>query len=238
MQHRRLMAAAVIALALAASAAHARGQLQTRQTSIDLPAGVRAGRLVLANTGDAPLAVQVRVYAWTQDDGDDRLTPSENLVATPAIVEIPPGAEQLIRVVRPSAVMLEHELAFRVVVDQLPGDPDADAGSAVTVRMRYLIPAFVRAADPAPTDLHCRIAVARLDCVNHGGRAAQIGASSLVDAAGRSVEVTAGLLGYVLAGSTRSWPLDAAKLAALGPSRTLQVRLNGEPVSLALAPAP
>lgn len=238
MPSRRLMAAVVFALVLGAGAAHARGQLQTRQTSIDLPAGVRAGRLVLANTGDAPLAAQVRVYAWTQSDGDDQLAPSQTLVATPAIVEIPAGAEQLIRVVRPSSTALEHELAFRVVVDQLPGDPAADAGSAVTVRMRYLIPAFVRAANAPPVELHCRIAQARLECENRGGRAAQIGASTLVDAAGHSVEVTAGLLGYVLAGSRRSWPLNDKEVAVLGPSRTLQVRLNGEPVSLALDTAP
>ena len=236
MRHRRLMAAVVIALAVAAGTAHGRGQLQTRQTSIDLPAGARAGRLVLANTGDAPLAAQVRVYAWTQAGGDDRLAPSDSLVVTPAIVEIAAGAEQLIRVVRPDASAPTHELAYRVVVDELPGDPAVD-GTAVTVRMRYLIPAFVRAAEPAPAELHCRIAEARLDCENRGGRAAQIGASTLVDAAGQSVEITAGLLGYVLAGSARSWPLDAAELAALGPSRTLQVRLNGEPVSLALGPA-
>lgn len=238
MPSRRLTAAVVVVLALAAGTAHARGQLQTRQTSVDLPAGARAGRLVLANTGDAPLAAQVRVYAWSQADGDDRLVPSETLVATPAIVEIPAGAEQLIRVVRPVAAAPNQELAFRVVVDELPGNPAEAAGSAVTVRMRFLIPAFVRAARPAMVDLRCRIALARLACENRGGRAAQIGASSLVDAAGRTLEVTPGLLGYVLAGSTRSWPLDAAALAALGPPRTLQVRLNGEPVSLALGTTP
>jgi fimbrial chaperone protein len=233
---RRLVAAVVTALVVAAGAAHARGQLQTRQTGIDLPSGTRAGRLVLANTGDAPIAAQIRVYAWTQEDGDDRLEPSDALVASPPIIEIPPGGEQLIRLVRPNAAAVPQEQAYRVVVDELPGDPAEGQGSAVTVRMRYLLPLFVRAADPPPVALQCRIEADALTCRNHGGRAAQLGATRLVDAAGHKIEITPGLLGYVLAGSERRFPLDAAKLAASGPPGKLEVSLNGQPTTLELGP--
>lgn len=235
---RRLTAAVVIVLACVAGTTHARGQLQTRQTGIDLPAGTRAGRLVLVNSGDAPLAAQVRIYAWTQDGADDQLSPSDLLVATPAIVEIPAGGEQLIRIVRPDPATPKRELAFRVVVDELPGDPAAGGAAAVSVRMRFLIPAFVRTVDPAPAALQCRLDHATLACENRGGRAAQLGATRIVDAAGHAAEVTPGLLGYVLAGSARSWNLDASKLAAVGPHRKLQVRLNNEPVSIELSTSP
>lgn len=232
------LAAAVVVLACLAGAAHARGQLQTRQTGIDLPAGARAGRLVLANSGDAPVAAQVRVYAWSQDGTDDQLVPSDQLLATPVIVEIPAGGEQLVRVVRATAATPARERAYRVVVDELPGDPRAGAGVAVTVRMRYLIPVFERATDPAPASLRCRVHSARLACENRGGRAAQLGASTIVDAAGHKIVITPGLLGYVLAGSARSWALDPPALAGLGPRRTLRVRLNGEPATVELDPAP
>lgn len=235
MSRRRLLAAVVTALAVMAGAAHARGQLQSRQTGVDLPAGSRAGRLVLANTGDAPIAAQIRVYAWTQDGGtEDHLEPSTALVASPPIIEIPAGGEQLVRLVRPTAAAPEQEQAYRVVVDELPGPADAGDGAAVTVRMRFLIPAFVRAADPAPADLQCRIETAALVCTNHGGQAAQLGATTLVSAGGQSLDVTKGLLGYVLAGSSRRWPLDADRLATLDAPRTLEVRLNGQPARLAL----
>ena len=207
---RRLSAAAVTVLALAAGAAHARGQLQAKQTGIELAPDSRAGRLVLANTGDAPLAVQVRVYAWTQEGQEDQLTPSQALMPSPAIIEIPAGGEQLVRLVRPDTSKPGRELAYRVVVDELPGDAAASP-AAVSVRMRFLIPAFVRSVDPAPVNLRCRLESAALSCDNTGGRAAQLGASRLLDGAGRSVEITQGLLGYVLAGSSRRWPLDAAK---------------------------
>lgn len=225
--------ATLAALLMTAGSLHARGQLQTRQTGVDLPAGARAGRLVLANSGDAPVAAQIRVYVWTQEDGEDRLEPTDDLVVSPPIVEIPAAGEQLVRLVRADASPPAGELAYRVVVDELPGDSDA-AENAVAVRMRFLIPAFVRAADPAPTDLRCRIAISTLVCENRGGRAAQLGATELMDAAGNTLQVSPGLLGYVLANSSRSWPLPAEGLAALGQPRTLEVLLNGQSARISL----
>lgn len=234
---KALHAFAAASLVLAASAAgtvQARGHLQTRQTRIELPTGTRAGRLVLANSGDAPLAAQVRVYRWTQVDGADVLTEDPGLVASPQIVEIGAGAEQLVRVVRAASTAPAQEQAYRVVVEELPGDPAEQAGSAVAVRMRYLIPAFVRAARTEPDALSCRIAPAQLVCRNDGGRAVQFGASEFVDAQGRSVELSNGLLGYVLAGSTRHFTLDGDKFAA-GSPRALKVLLDGAPTTLDLA---
>lgn len=234
--HMRLSCLA-LALLLAAPTAAAKGQLQTRQTGVDLPAGTRAGRLVLANTGDAPVAAQVRAYAWTQVDGEDVLAPSTALTASPAIVEIAPGAEQLVRVVRGDGAAVPAEQAFRVVVDELPGDPDNEATNAVTVRMRYVLPVFVRAENAADPVLACQVGGASLTCRNSGGRAAQLGATTLVGSRGRS-ELTPGLLGYVLAGSTRRFALDAAKVAAAGTPASLQVQLNGQPTTVALGAAP
>ncbi len=233
---RRPIAAVLAVLALVAGTAHARGQLQTRQTGVDLPAGTRAGRLVLANSGSAPIAAQIRVYAWRQDGGEDVLEPSSALVVSPAIVEIPANGEQLVRVVRSDGRAVAREQAYRVVVDELPGDPAGD-NSTVQVRMRFLIPVFVRAADPAPAALACRLEPAALACSNSGGRAAQLGATHLLNGAQR-LEVTPGLLGYVLAGSMRRFAVSPDILAKAGPQSRLEVRLNGEPATLDLARAP
>lgn len=229
-----LAAASLVLAASAAGTAEARGHLQTRQTRVELPAGTRAGRLVLANSGDAPVAAQIRIYRWTQPGGEDLLEEDPGLVASPQIVEIGPGAEQLVRVVRASAESPSQEQAYRVVVEELPGDPGEQATSAVAVRMRYLIPAFVRATRAAPEALSCRLDAAQLVCRNDGGRAVQFGASEFVDAHGKTTELSSGLLGYVLAGSTRQFPFDGDKLAA-GIPRQLKVLLDGAPTTLDLA---
>lgn len=231
-----LLLAAV--LALTGGVAQAKGQLQARQTGVDLLPGVRGGRLVLGNAGDASVAAQVKVYAWTQDGDADQLVPSSDLAVSPPVVEIPAGGEQLVRIVRASAAAPTREMAYRLVVDELPGDPGSDGGSAVQVRMRYLIPVFVRVADPAPTNLQCRVEATGLACSNRGGIAAQLGASTLVARDGRRLKLTDGLLGYVLAGSARRFDVDAGALGEAAVWRTLEVRLNGQPTSVDLSPAP
>ena len=229
--------AALTVLALLGGTACAKGQLQARQTGVDLPAGVRGGRLVLGNAGDASVAAQVRIFAWTQDGNGDQLVPTTDLAISPPVMDIPAGGEQLVRVVRtgPAAA---HEMAYRLVVDELPGDRSSRPGTTVDVRLRYLIPVFVRTPDPAPIALTCRVQQARLACSNSGGVAAQLGASTLVARDGRKLHITSGLLGYVLAGSARGFDLDAKSVGNAGAWTRLEVRLNGQPTSIDLAPAP
>ncbi|MFD0739594.1 molecular chaperone [Lysobacter koreensis] len=238
MNRRRSALVLAAVLALMGGAAHAKGQLQARQTGVDLLPGVRGGRLVLGNAGDAEVAAQVRVYAWTQDGDGDRLVPSNDLAVSPPVAKIPAGGEQLVRIVRTSSTAPAREMAYRVVVDELPGDPGTEVGSAVQVRMRYLIPVFVRVADPAPVAVQCRIEQNQLACANRGGVAAQFGASKLVAADGRTMEITGGLLGYVLAGSARRFELDSKLLGNATAWRKLEVRLNGQPATLDLSATP
>lgn len=227
-----LLASVGVVLALVAGAADARGQLQARQTSVELVPGSRSGRLVLANAGDTPVAAQIRLYGWTIENDEDQLAPSNALTVSPPIVEIPANGEQLIRLVRTTDAAPAREEAYRVVVDELPGDPVEEGASAVKVRMRYLIPLFVRVADPAPVALRCQADAAMLTCTNTGGRAAQLGASRLLGENGRNLELTKGLLGYILAGGTRRFPIPAS--AQAGTWSTFEVRLNGTPESIAL----
>jgi hypothetical protein len=44
----------------------------------------------LQNLGEAPVYGQVRVYLWEQKDGDDVLTPTQEVVASPPIIQIGP----------------------------------------------------------------------------------------------------------------------------------------------------
>lgn len=236
---RALAAASFVLAAAAAGTLEARGHLQTRQTRVEIPAGTRAGRLTLANSGDMPIAVQVRVYRWTQRDGEDVLEPDPGVVASPQVAEIAAGADQLVRVVRVDGAAPAQEQAYRLVVEELPGDPAATQGSAVAVRMRYVIPVFVRAPGGAggtggADSLGCRVQQASLECRNDGRRAVQFGGTQIIDARGQTVELTNGLLGYVLAGSTRRFPLEPAALAA-GAPRQLKVFLDGAPSTLDLA---
>ncbi len=49
----------------------------------------RAVALWVENRGTEPVAMQARVFAWRQEEGDDRFTPQQAVVASPPISQIP-----------------------------------------------------------------------------------------------------------------------------------------------------
>lgn len=223
-------------LAVAAFAASAKGQLQAGPTLIELPVGSAAGRMTLSNSGDGAVAAQVRIYAWTQADGVDRLEPTTDVVASPAIGEIAPGAEQVVRLVRQGPAPAGVDRTYRVVVEELPS---AGQDNTVNIRMRYVIPMFLRAPDaPAPA-LACRMAAAsQLICDNRGGRAAQLGASRLKNAGGRQSVLSEGLYGYVLPGASRRWELPPELQIPAGADLTMETQVNGQRAVLPVSRSP
>ena len=235
--NRRALALAgtAFALLLTASAASAKGHLQARPTLVELQPKAAAARLTLSNTGDEPVSAQVRVFVWTQQGGEDRLIATDQIVLSPPIVEVPAGGEQVVRIVRQSPAAKGSDQSYRLIVDELPGAKGKSG--TVSLRMRYVLPLFVRSAEATSPDLGCRLSAAILTCDNKGGRAAQLGRTRLLDGKGNTVELSSGLFGYVLPGNQRQWTLDLDRLTSLSADLRLESQLNGQPVTLPVARA-
>lgn len=248
MSLRRLALACVAAwLWCAGPAAHASG-LQVTPTSLTLAAGHSADGLWLGNSGGETLHAQVRVLHWTQQGGEEQLAPSHGLVASPPMIELAPGARQLVRVIRTAPPDGAREDAYRVLVDELPlapasaPAPEPEAGEQRGLRfvLRYSVPVFLAPAGDAPAapQLQGRLLEDGgrrvLEVANRGAAHAQLGNLVRVDAQGRRTELVAGLVGYVLAGSTMRWPL-AADTPALATGDRLASRINGAPEEQTLA---
>ncbi|MGU8082039.1 fimbrial biogenesis chaperone [Burkholderia pyrrocinia] len=228
----------VAALCAASAATAPAATLQISPVTLELSPSVTAAGVTLSNSGVQPIYGQVRTFRWTQENGEDVLTPTDSLAASPPLLQISANAEQLIRLVRTTRASPVMEESYRVLIDELPA-PGTPAQNGITIRVRYSVPVFVEpAAPPTPPQLDWRIEAdsqgLRLSVANLGGRRAQLSAVQLVDAHGNAHEVARGLLGYALAGSVRHWPL---KLDAR-PSPFVKVRatVNTQPVEARLAP--
>jgi len=244
----------VLLAASFAAAGHAAATgLQVAPTSLSLAASQNADGIWLSNTGSGPLHAQVRVYAWTQEAAADQLELSHGLAISPPMLELAPGARQLVRVIRVGAPPSGHEAAYRVIVDELPIDePGKPAGADATTGdtaskgalkfvLRYSIPVFVAPSGDAAiapqlgAALHQGGAKPVLEATNTGNMHAQLGNLVFVDASGKRSELVPGLLGYVLPGQTMRWPIDAPA-GVLAPGGSLQSRINGEASERILAP--
>ncbi|VVD86366.1 P pilus assembly protein chaperone PapD-like protein [Pandoraea communis] len=197
-----------------------------------------ATTLTLGNSGDLPIHGQLRLYAWTQRNGDNVLTPTEALIASPPIVRIEPGERQIVRLVHVAQKPEHHEQSYRLLVDELPS-ADAAVTDGVSIRLRYSLPVFVQARDAQAPSLHfdVRMAQGEVEVRNDGERHAQLGATRVLDTSGRSVELARGLLGYVLAGQTRRFPLRwPAGTRPIAPF-TVESRVDAVPMRFAAGPA-
>ncbi len=220
---------ALVALSsVLATGAAAAASLQVAPISLALTPQQRAEALWLSNSGAQALTAQIRVFAWTQHDGVERLEPTGDIILSPPLAEVAADARQLVRVLRtdPAAPLPSHETAYRLIVDELPL-ARADGTIGVSFVMRYSIPLFVAGTAPAPAPaLRAQWrqdgATLHLEVRNDGDQRAQL---ADLQCAGDVAHLHAGLLGYALARSTMRWSLPVTAPAGC----ILSATINGRP---------
>lgn len=202
-----------------------------------LKPGEQATALWLENKGDKPVTLQVRPFDWTQPQGDDSLTPQNEVVVSPPIATVPAGARQLIRIIRRNPMSAAGpEKPYRLLIDEvptppMPGDPGT-ASARLAIQMRYSIPLFVYTADPAAQNatIESRVLATPegrvVELRNVGTLHARLTDLRIVSG-GRDRMIRAGLTGYVLPGATvrLRLPSDAVgsiKLSINGVEQTLE----------------
>ncbi|MFC6313222.1 molecular chaperone [Paraburkholderia dipogonis] len=231
---RRLLAACACAWCLSPTFAHA-ATLQISPVMVDMAAEANAAGITLKNPGEKPLFGQVRVFRWDQANGDDTLTPTQDLVASPPLIQIPGHADQLVRLVRTAPAPSASEQGYRVLIDELP-EADAAPTSGVTIRLRYSVPVFAEpAVDVGQPRLSWHLSrgtgaqgwMLRVD--NTGRKRAQIAAVQLIDNAGNAYPINKGLLGYALAGRQRRWPVTLPDNVAQNGPLKVRAAVNSLP---------
>ncbi|MEN4922358.1 fimbria/pilus periplasmic chaperone [Achromobacter spanius] len=208
--------------------------LQISPVLVELAPAQGASGIMLRNPGATPIYGQVRIYGWEQADGDDVLSPTDDIQASPPIIQVPPGGEQLVRLVRASKETPPQQKGYRLIIDEIP-DPSTPAINGVVLRLRYSVPVFVAGAVPSPEpELAWRVERAGGSWVvrvsNTGSRYAQVAALQILNSAGKPVAELEGLLGYALANRKREWSIPARQNAA-GPVR-IRALINGDMVTV------
>lgn len=203
--------------------------LQVSPVSLELPASVKASQLTLHNLGDAPIDAQIRVFHWTQQDGEERLTPSSDLVASPPAATLSPGQDYTVRVVRVSEKPVDSEESYRLLVDELP-QSSPQPGKNVNFVVRYSIPIFFAHTNTDPQlvwTAYSQNGRLVLRVRNDGARHIRISALSVESPSGASISFGSGLVGYVLAHSATRWTGPAAPKGMI-PGTTLRITAQGD----------
>lgn len=198
--------------------------IQISPLQLEFAPSERSGQLTLRNTSDTAVALQVRVFEWSQPESMGMaLQPTTVITASPAIVTLAPGATQLVRVLRREKLSTDRERYYRLLLDELP-DASAASRNAVQMLTRYSLPIFVLPrlmgqAELSAVRVRCQDNRDFIDVRNVGTRRARLAewqllqadsASTDAKASGRVVAQTTGLTGYVLPGGELRIPVTAA----------------------------
>ena len=179
--------------------------LQIEPILLELNAPATSGSLTLRNDEDIDVSVQTRIFRWVQTDGQESLAPTTDVVASPPIVTLAPGADYTIRIVRTARSVVRGEESYRLWVDQLPPS-ERQSQSGVNILIRQSIPVFFRARQVtrASVSWTLRLEGERLLIVasNSGDERLRIASLRLSDRAGTTVSFGNGLVGYVLGHSS------------------------------------
>ena len=184
-------------------AAHA-SNFRVSPVTLTVPANRPIGSVTITNGDGAPVSIKVATYRWTQVDGKDVYTPTDDLIASPPIFTTPAGAVQLIR------VGLRHKVttavAYRVVLQEIPAAVTTGVAIAVNLNM----PLYVVAGPAAKASVQWSArrtadATVLLEGRNSGDAPQQVLAIGRADPGAGTPAVLSSTMGVVLPASMRQW---------------------------------
>lgn len=210
----------------------------------------KGSELWLQNRGNSAVTLQLRVFKWQQRNSASVYSDQKAVLASPPFVTVQPGQRQLIRLIRLQATAPQHEDAYRIVIDEIPGSTASQTNTnsaGLIMRMRYVLPLFVYGQGMSPVsqdgpvssirnslswNIASKKGQAYLAMTNHGSIHARL--SDIFwgsDAQHPTAYISKGFLGYVLPGQTVLFPLPAHQT----PGNSLFSRLadNVAPVGIA-----
>ena len=189
------------------------------------------GLLRIRNEGAETMRVQASAFRWRMSESIESLDATDAVLINPPIFKLEPGETQLLRIGLRSPVPSQAgvELAYRVILEEIPPSRASDVGGIRTL-LRISLPLFARAERTRPHALEWSLKQAedglRLRVRNLGGQHALLSRLLLRGWSKQPLAVSLSAREYVLPGAYRDWLIDAP---AAAPDAQLSVlgRLDG-----------
>ena len=182
--------------------------------SVEILSDQAASSISLYNQSNESADLQVRVFEWRQNAGQDQLIPTDEIVVSPPFLKLQPSESYNLRVVRINPESISGEKTYRIIIDELPKPIDSrKAAQGVNVLLRSSLPVFVVNKD-AITKLSWKIDINQntpsLNISNIGNRHALLNSLTLVDTtANKSYPIKVNTVnGYILAEKSKSYSIS------------------------------
>lgn len=182
--------------------------------NVEILSDQTASSISLYNQSNESADLQVRIFEWTQNAGQDQLIPTDDIAISPPFLKLKPNDSYNLRVVRIKPEPISGEKTYRIIIDELPKPIDSrKASQGVNVMLRSSLPVFVVNKD-AITQLNWKIDTHQkepsLNINNVGNRHALLNDLTLVDnTENKSYPIKVNTVnGYILAKQEKSYSIS------------------------------
>jgi fimbrial chaperone protein len=198
--------------------AHA-GSFTVNPVRVTLSATQAVAAITVRNVGTEATVVQLETSSWNQHDGQDALASTTEVLATPPIITVPPGASRIIRVGLRRPADPQRELTYRLFLREVP--PPEPISQGLRVALLLSIPVFVVPPRiPGPQvqwhAVRMQDGNIRLQAHNTGQSHVQLGQLQIAAAGGGTVIATRNMSEYLLPDNAREWMVTATSAPAVG----------------------
>ena len=222
--------ATAAAFGLPPSSVHA-GTFSISPLRVELSASAQTGALTIRNQDAAPVVVQAEAVLWQQSDGQDQLTPTRDVLVSPAVFTVPGNGSQLIRVALRVPADAQRELSYRVILTEVPQRASPDF-TGLNVALRLSLPVFVAPVAVAKPLLEWSATrgadgTISLTARNAGNAHDRILTFSAAPSTGSASAMTQDVAAYLLPGQARTWTLDNKQNETASSTDWNRLRVKG-----------
>ncbi len=224
--------AAAAAFGLSPLPAHA-GTFSISPIRVDLGSGAKTGVVTVRNEEPADVVVQATVVQWEQEAGTDKLTPTQDLLVSPAVFTLTPKGSQLVRVALRRDADPKRELSYRLLLQEVPQTAKPDF-TGLTVALQISLPVWVAPRVNARPDMHWSAAqtpdgLLSITARNDGDAHFRVVSFKAEPADGSAPAIEQSIATYLLPGQTKAWVLGNNKnMTSNAAWRRIRIRGTSE----------
>ncbi|MDV4262956.1 molecular chaperone [Acinetobacter seifertii] len=204
----------VMGLLISLSSIISAATIRLSPVTVEILSHQKASSISLYNQSNESADLQIRIFEWTQNAGQDQLIPTDDIAISPPFLKLKPNDSYNLRVVRIKPEPISGEKTYRIILDELPKPIDSrKASQGVNVLLRSSLPVFVVNKD-AITQLNWKIDAKQndtsLNISNIGNRHALLNDLILVDnTENKSYPIKVNTVnGYILSGKSKNYSIN------------------------------
>ncbi len=195
------------------------GSFTVNPVRLTLSATEPVAAVTVKNVGDEATVVQLETSSWAQHDGQDVLESTTDLLATPPILTVPPGASRIVRVGLRRPADPQRELTYRMFLREVP--PPQPVAQGLRVALLISMPIFVAPPHiPGPQvewrAIRMHDGNIQLQARNTGRAHIQLGQLQIVQAANGADVATRNMADYLLPDNGREWTVTTKSAPPAG----------------------